>query len=135
MFGMAYMKPESRKAGRKVATMAIWLATSWDFATIDISIPRLSPPKRNRDESPASRNRLPFIGTSNKKTARSTDTSISIKPIRKYGMSFPRMNSGVFTGVDMSCSMVPLSHSRATVREVRSAAITDMITAIRPGMM
>jgi len=31
--------------------------------------------------------------------------------------------------------MVPLSHSRETVSEVRSAVITVMITAIRPGMM
>ena len=35
----------------------------------------------------------------------------------------------------MSCSIVPRSHSLATVRDVSSAAITIMITAIRPGMM
>ena len=35
----------------------------------------------------------------------------------------------------MSCSMVPRSHSRAMQSDVRSAAITIMITAMRPGTM
>ena len=35
----------------------------------------------------------------------------------------------------MSCSIVPRSHSRATVNEVSIAAMTIMITAIRPGTM
>ena len=39
------------------------------------------------------------------------------------------------TGVEMSCSIVPVSHSRATVSEVSRAAMTIMITAISPGMM
>ena len=48
-------------------------------------------------------------------------------------MSFPRINSPLRTGVEMSCSMVPRSHSRAIVPEVRMAARIDMMTAIRPG--
>ncbi len=35
----------------------------------------------------------------------------------------------------MSCSMLPVSHSRATVSEVSSAAMSIMITAMRPGTM
>jgi hypothetical protein len=38
-------------------------------------------------------------------------------------------------GVAMSCSMVPRSHSRATVRELSSPPITVMITATSPGTM
>ena len=45
------------------------------------------------------------------------------------------INSGPFTGVEISCSIVPRSHSRATVNEVISAAMTIINTPIRPGMM
>ena len=47
----------------------------------------------------------------------------------------PRINSPPRTGVAMSCSIVPRSHSRATVSEVNSAAMTIMMTAISPGTM
>jgi len=43
-------------------------------------------------------------------------------------------SSAGFTGVDMSCSMVPLSHSLAMVREVRTETMTDIMRAISPGM-
>lgn len=39
------------------------------------------------------------------------------------------------SGVAISCSMVPDSHSRAMVSEVRRAAMTIMMTGIRPGKM
>jgi hypothetical protein len=45
------------------------------------------------------------------------------------------MSSAGFTGVEMSCSIVPRSHSRAMVSEVSSAAIRPMITAMMPGTM
>jgi hypothetical protein len=46
MFDMLKMKPESKKAGRKELSIAIWLASSWVLATIDTSIPKLKPPNR-----------------------------------------------------------------------------------------
>ena len=102
---------------------------------MEIRIPRLSPPKRNTAEITASSATFPRSGTSKRNTAMTTVIAISRYPIRKYGMSLPRTSSGGFTGVAMSCSMVPRSHSRATVSDVRRAAITTMITAMRPGMM
>jgi len=53
----------------------------------------------------------------------------------KYGVSLPRISSGPRTGVAMSCSMVPVSHSRATVSEVSRAAMSMTMTAMRPGTM
>ncbi len=50
-------------------------------------------------------------------------------------MSFPIRSSETVTGVEMSCSIVPRSHSRAIVSEVRRPAMTIMMTAINPGMM
>ena len=45
------------------------------------------------------------------------------------------MISIALTGVEISCSMVPRSHSRAMVSEVRNAPMTDMTNASTPGMM
>ena len=48
----------------------------------------------------------------------------SKNPITKYGRNLPTISSGVFIGVDINCSIVPRSHSLATVVEVSKA---DMI--------
>jgi hypothetical protein len=56
-------------------------------------------------------------------------------PRAKYGSSLPRIISDGVTGVERSCSIVPCSHSRATVKDVSMAAITIMMTEIRPGTM
>ena len=47
----------------------------------------------------------------------------------------PSIISIAVTGVEMSCSIVPRSHSRAMVSEVRNAPMTDMTSASTPGMM
>jgi hypothetical protein len=39
MFDIENIKPERRNAGRKVVINAIWLATSWDFADMEMSMP------------------------------------------------------------------------------------------------
>ncbi len=45
----------------------------------------------------------------------------------------PAIISRALTGVAMSASMVPRSHSRATTMAVSRAPIRVMMTAIRPG--
>ena len=51
-------------------------------------------------------------------------------PMQKYGISLPRINSAPLTGVEMSCSMVPRSHSRATVSEVSALRLLDMVARL-----
>ena len=46
MFPMANMNPDSRNDGRKVGTIASWLARSCDFATMLITMPIDSGPAR-----------------------------------------------------------------------------------------
>ena len=47
----------------------------------------------------------------------------------------PIITSSAVTGVEMSCSIVPRSHSRETVSEVSCAPTRPRITATTPGMM
>ena len=41
IFPTGKTKLESNKEGRKVISMAIWFATSWDFVAMEIKRPRL----------------------------------------------------------------------------------------------
>ncbi len=45
----------------------------------------------------------------------------------------PAITSVPVTGVEMSCSIVPRSHSRAIVSEVRKVPITAITSATTPG--
>ena len=54
-------------------------------------------------------------------------------PITKYGNNFPIWISSLPTGVEISCSIVPRSHSRAIVSEVRNAPTTAITIATTPG--
>ena len=58
---------------------------------------------------------------------------MSATPSRKYASILPSTISAGRSGVESNCSMVPISHSRAMVSEVSSAAMIMRITAIRPG--
>ena len=60
---MANMKPESRNAGRKVATSAIWVASTCERETAEMKRPRPRLPQRKRNESGNSRSTLPRNGT------------------------------------------------------------------------
>ena len=60
---------------------------------------------------------------------------VSATPTTKKASILPSTISAARTGVESSCSMVPISHSRATVSEVSSAAMTIIMAAIRPGTM
>ena len=75
------------------------------------------------------------MGTPKRKCPASIESTVSRTPIAKYGASFPRISSGPRTGVEMSCSMVPVSHSLAMVSDVSSAAMSMMMTAMSPGTM
>src|SRR5438094_8455706 len=77
----------------------------------------------------------PRNGTWNQYRASAAHTMTSNIPMMKYGTSFPSMISSGVTGVDTSCSIEPRSHSRAMVREVKNAPMTDMTRASTPGMM
>src|SRR5215469_1123886 len=77
----------------------------------------------------------PRNGTWNQYSAINAQTITSIMPMAKYGTSLPNMISRGLTGVEISCSIVPRSHSRAMVSEVRKAPITDMTRASTPGTM
>lgn len=78
---------------------------------------------------------LPRKGTRKTATPTPITTSVSTKPRAKKASILPSTSSAGRRGVDSSCSMVPISHSRAMVSEVSIAAMMLMITAIRPGTM
>src|ERR1700751_3569373 len=77
----------------------------------------------------------PRKGTWNQYSAISAQTITSNMPMAKYGTNLPNMISSGLAGVDISCSIVPRSHSRAMVSDVRKAPMTDMTSARTPGMM
>jgi len=62
-------------------------------------------------------------------------TSASTTPSTQNAASLPMINSWARSGVERSCSSVPVSHSRAMVSEVRSAAMIIRMTEIKPGTM
>ena len=54
-------------------------------------------------------------------------------PSTKYGTSFARRISRMLTRVTIRASIVPRSHSRAMTIAVKSAPVSVMMIAIRPG--
>ncbi len=50
-------------------------------------------------------------------------------------MSLPSITSSGVTGVEISCSIVPRSHSREIVSDVSWAPIKARMTATTPGIM
>ena len=88
---------------------------------------------RNTEEVRTSSQKEPVSGTSNSHLDIATDKSIPPMPSTKYGISFPSRISPTVTGVTISASIVPRSHSRAITIAVNSAPISVMITTTRPG--
>src|SRR5215469_13058240 len=111
--------PESRNAGRKLVTSEIWLAASCDLVAAEIQNPSNSTAARKSDVASTISQTEPRNGTPNHPTAITAQNAVSSRPNRKYGPSFPIVTSNGVTGVDISCSIVPRSHSRAMVSEVR----------------
>ena len=60
---------------------------------------------------------------------------MSTTPMTKNASILPSTISAGRSGVDINCSIVPISHSRAMVSEVSSAAMIIRITAMSPGTM
>ena len=54
-------------------------------------------------------------------------------PRAKYGSSLPTRISATEAGVDITASMVPRSHSRATTSAVSMVPMMVMMMAIAPG--
>ena len=57
----------------------------------------------------------------------------AIRLIPRYGIVLPSMISNGRRGDTMSCSIVPLSFSRTTVRDVDMTAVRTMMNPISPG--
>ena len=133
MLPISKTKPDSMKAGRKPETMATCPATNWLRVTVEISSPIASAPIRKMAEAPNSTSSDPRIGTPNWNTAMATDRAMAVMPRTKYGISLPASSSGRPVWVDISASMVPRSHSRATTSEVSRVPISVMLMAINPG--
>ncbi len=77
-----------------------------------------------------------FLSTAHRRRIAPSDKpSADPRPQRKirYELAYDQF-VGLY-GVEMSCSIVPVSRSLTMVKDVSSAAITIMMIAIRPGMM
>ncbi len=129
------MNPDSRNAGRKVSTIASWLARSWLFATMLISMPIDSAPTRKIAAMPKSSATLP------------AQRHVEEELAHQHGQEHVEHADGEVRQELAQDQLRPcdrrgdeLLHRprlplRATVSEVSSAAITIMITAISPGTM
>ena len=80
---MANMNPDSRKAGRKVMSIAIWVASSCDRATAEMNIPSPRAPSRKKRERTISRAALPRNGTANSHTPSSVLSTTSSSPMAR----------------------------------------------------
>ena len=135
MLTMAKMKPESRNDGRNVAIIANWLARSWLLVTMLMSMPIASTPIEE-DRGHAEQQRHVAAQGDVEQELPEHDRQHHVQ--HADGEVRNQLAQDQFrpcTGVEMSCSIVPRSHSRAKVSEVSMAAMTIMITAIRPGTM
>ena len=88
MLPMSNRKPERMKAGRKVAMIAIWPATNWLRATLDIkqAHAECSEQEKSRGGS-EQRGPSPCSGTPKSHTAIATEAAMPPMPSTKYGTS------------------------------------------------
>ncbi|OPZ09530.1 MAG: hypothetical protein BWZ10_02550 [candidate division BRC1 bacterium ADurb.BinA364] len=111
------------------------MASTWDLSEALSINPKNSIPARKTDASAKSSPALPRNGTANSHCPSATASPTSARPMAKYGATLPKSSSGTSTGVPISCSIVPISHSRAIVTLVNIAAMTTMTSAMMPGMI
>ena len=84
MLAMVNMKPDSRNAGRNVATIATWLASSWLLVTMLIEHAHRQRARPGRSAAmPNSSATLPRSGTWNRNSPISTASSTSNMPMTK----------------------------------------------------
>src|ERR1035438_8537742 len=122
MVSMEKVKPESRKPGRNETSMPIWYACTCEREPAEIQIPKNSAHQRKRQVETASTTKLPRNGTVKIVIATVTEMAESTSPTRKYASILPSTISAGRSGVESTCSMVPISHSRAIVSVVSCAA-------------
>src|ERR1019366_2697538 len=126
MVSMENVKPESRKPGKNVISKPNWYACTCEREPAETQIPEHSAHKRNTHVETASTKKLP-------RTATVTEITESTSPTTKYASILPSTISVGRSGVESTCSMVPISHSRAMVSDVSCPARIVRITAISPG--
>ena len=135
MLAMVNMKPDSRNAGRNVGTMAIWLASNWLLVTMLMSMPIASTPDQEDRRHAEQQRHAAAQRDVEDELAHQHGQQHVAHADDEIGHELAQDQFRRLTGVEISCSIVPRSHSRATVSEVSIAAMTIMITAIRPGTM
>src|ERR1039457_3844911 len=118
--------------GRNVVTSPNWKANNWERANAETRMPQKKAPERKIMVVKANTQGLPRKGTPYTKIPTSTAIVVSARPTTKKASILPITISAARTGVESSCSMVPIFHSRAIVSEVSSAAMTIIMWAI-PG--
>src|ERR1017187_1741772 len=133
MVSMENVKPESRKPGKNVISKPNWYACTCEREPAETQIPEHSAHKRNRHVETASTKKLPRNGTVKTVIATVTEITESTSPTTKYASILPSTISVGRCGVESTCSMVPISHSRAMVSDVSCPARIVRITAISPG--
>ena len=133
MLERSNISPESSVAGRKVVIIASCVARNCDLVAALMNRPIPWAPMRKSIAMTIRKNGFPRNGTAKTIPPTTATIPMSMNPMPRYGSSLPRITSSRWTGVAASCSMVPRSHSRAMVSEVRSAERIIMIVAMRPG--
>src|ERR1039458_2183819 len=116
------VKPQSWKPGRNVISKPNWYACTCVREPAETQIPEHSAHKRNRQVETASTAKLPRNGTVKTVIATVTEITEFTSPTRKYASILPRTISAGRNGVESTCSMVPISHSRAIVNDVSCPA-------------
>src|ERR1035441_7212517 len=114
MVSMEKVKPESRKPGRNETSMPIWYACTCEREPAEIQLPKNSAHNTDRQVETASTTKLPRNGTVKIVIATVTEIAESTSPTRKYASILPSTISVGRSGVESTCSMVPISHSRRT---------------------
>ena len=120
--------------GRKPDSRAICEATNWLRASVEIRSPWPSAGTRNVQLNRSSATHEPRSGTSNSVIEISAQPRVAMMPSTKYGTSLPSRISTMPAGVDMTASIVPRSHSRATTSAVSNVPIMVMTIAMAPGI-
>jgi hypothetical protein len=128
------VNPESRKPGRNV------LNQDAELVGLHLRAAAGRNPDAREQRAPQKRaggnrqhQKLPRNGTAKTVMATMSAMAESTSPTRKYASILPSTISVGRSGVESTCSMVPISHSRAMVSDVSCPARITRITAISPG--
>jgi len=126
-------KPDSISAGRKAVSKAIWLATNWFLVAPEMKRPWPNAGIMNAETISSRASGEPRNGTPKAVTARIVQIKAELRPSGNRGWTLVAMNSAMLTGVAISASIVPRSHSRAITRAVSRVPMMVSTIAIEPG--